>query len=254
MNFYSVIIGTELLNGRRADAHFPFVNGELLKRGWIHKGSFVIKDEPSFIESVFTLIKNDPHSVMFCFGGIGATPDDYTRLCAANVFTDSKMEINQGAKRSIEERFGAEAYPHRINMAHLPIGSGLLENIVSNVPGFYLEDRFFFMPGFPSMSHHMVLEALDNFYPNNLQQTFRSTMSIFVSENDLVDTMKTLSDQVDLSSLPIIDGEKRYTVIAISSYDEAIMKQEFSKFIDFCESNGITYQMGDMKDNSNRGV
>ena len=71
MNFYSVIIGTELLNGRRQDAHFSFLNKELLKRGWEHKGSFVINDEPPFMEDIFSLIKKDPKSVMFSFGGIG---------------------------------------------------------------------------------------------------------------------------------------------------------------------------------------
>ena len=65
MNFYSVIIGTELLNGRRLDAHFAFLNKELLKRGWEHKASFIIDDEPPFIEDIFNLIKKDPKAVMF---------------------------------------------------------------------------------------------------------------------------------------------------------------------------------------------
>ena len=41
-NFYSVIIGTELLNGRRKDAHFSFLNAHLLSRSWEHKASFRI--------------------------------------------------------------------------------------------------------------------------------------------------------------------------------------------------------------------
>ncbi|MEJ5168801.1 MAG: molybdopterin-binding protein, partial [Arcobacteraceae bacterium] len=105
-NFYTVIIGTELLNGRRKDAHFDFVNSELLKRGFEHKASFVIKDEPKFIEDIFKLVKADVQSVMFCFGGIGATPDDYTRIAAGNVFRNGNMEINTGAKELIYERFG----------------------------------------------------------------------------------------------------------------------------------------------------
>jgi molybdopterin-biosynthesis enzyme MoeA-like protein len=83
MNFYSVIIGTELLNGRRKDAHFSFLNQQLLKRGWEQKASFVIDDKPSFIEDIFNLVKNDPEAVLFSFGGIGATPDDHTRQAAA---------------------------------------------------------------------------------------------------------------------------------------------------------------------------
>ena len=171
-NFYSVIIGTELLNGRRKDSHFEFLNSELIKRGWSHKASFIIKDDPKFIEDVFKLIKSDKDSVMFSFGGIGATPDDYTRECAANVFTDGKMEINEGAKQAIIDRFKEEAYPNRINMANLPINAKLLFNPITNVPGFYLEDRFFFVPGFPQMARPMILEALDKHYPKNLHTTF----------------------------------------------------------------------------------
>ena len=91
VNFYSVIIGTELLNGRRKDAHFAFLNQELLKRGWEHKASFVIEDDKELMLKIFNLIKSDEHSVMFCFGGIGATPDDFTRQIAADAFTLFKI-------------------------------------------------------------------------------------------------------------------------------------------------------------------
>jgi molybdopterin-biosynthesis enzyme MoeA-like protein len=247
MNFYSVIIGTELLNGRRNDAHFPFLNSELLKRGWTHKGSFVIKDEPEFIKSVFELIKNDPKSVMFSFGGIGATPDDYTRKCVADVFTDGKMEINEGAKEAILERFGDTAYPHRINMAHLPINAGLLENIVTNVPGFYVENRFFFVPGFPSMAQHMIVEALDKYYPKNEESVYKKVLSATASENDFIDTMKEISLDVDLSSLPIIEGDKRYCVLSISSNKEELTNKEFNKFVDYCTKNNIEFVLEDIR-------
>ena len=245
MNFYSVIIGTELLNGRRKDAHFEFLNQELLKRGWEQKASFVISDEPPFMADIYNLIKSDPKAVMFSFGGIGATPDDYTREVAAKVFTNGKMEINEGAKKAILEKFGDDAYPHRINMALLPLNASLLKNIVSNVPGFYLEDRFFFTPGFPSMSQHMIVEALDKLYPQN-KQKFRFTLTAFCSENELVNTMKELSLDVELSSLPIIKGNIRQTVISISSYDKVKCKNEFNKFIDYCNLSNINYALKDI--------
>src|SRR5210317_2007367 len=108
INFYSVIIGTELLNGRRKDAHFSFLNEQLLKRGWEHKASFVIEDDIELMLNIFNLIKADKNSVMFCFGGIGSTPDDYTRQTAAKAFTDSKMEFHEESKRKIENRFKEE--------------------------------------------------------------------------------------------------------------------------------------------------
>jgi len=247
MNFYSVIIGTELLNGRRRDAHFEFLNNELLKRGWEQKGSFVIKDEPPFMSDIFNLIKNDPDAVMFSFGGIGATPDDYTRKVAADVFTDGKMEVNKIAEKTIIDTFGNDAYPHRINMATLPLNASLLKNIVSNVPGFYLEDRFFFTPGFPSMSQHMVIEALDKLYPINNKQKYRFTLTAMVSENELVDTMKQIPTHIDMSSLPQIDGSKRTTVISIASYNQTDAKYYFNKFTEFLTKHNIKYNLCDEK-------
>ena len=248
MNFYSVIIGTELLNGRRTDAHFSFLNKELLKRGWVHKGSFVIKDEPPLMEAVYNLIKADKDSVMFSFGGIGATPDDYTRQTAAKVFTNDMMEVNIGAKDAIEEQFGAEAYPNRIQMASLPLNASLLKNIVTNVPGFYLSNRFFFVPGFPSMAQSMIIEALDKLYPKNDIKTYTLTLSAYCSEEKLISTMKTISSKVDMSSLPIIEGKNRYAIISICSNNKNNTKEEFEKFTSYCKNNNIKYVLDDIRE------
>ena len=248
MNFYSVIIGTELLNGRRNDAHFSFLNKELLKRGWTHKGSFVIKDEPPFMEAIYNLIKEDENSVIFSFGGIGATPDDYTRQTAAKVFTNDTMEVNKGALEAIIDRFGAEAYPNRVLMANLPLNAGLLKNVVSNVPGFYLEDRFFFVPGFPSMAQAMIVEALDKFYPKNKEITYTLTMSAYCSEEKLIDIMRDISSKVDMSSLPIMEGDNRYAIISISSTNEKNTKDEFLKFTSFCDIHNIKYILEDIRE------
>ncbi|MDD3056350.1 MAG: molybdopterin-binding protein [Aliarcobacter sp.] len=233
-NFYSVIIGTELLNGRRTDAHFAFLNQQLLSRGWEQKASFVINDDINLMKNIFNLIKSDPNSVMFCFGGIGATPDDYTRVVAGKVFRDGKMEFHEEAKTRIINQFGDEAYPHRINMAYLPINAKLLTNVVNNVAGFYLEDRFFFTPGFPSMSQSMVVEALDKLYPKSNIEKYRKVMTINASENDLIDTMKKIPENIDLSSLPKILGDKRKVVISLAGYDKDEVEKYFKLFVDYC--------------------
>jgi molybdopterin-biosynthesis enzyme MoeA-like protein len=245
-NFYSVIIGTELLNGRRKDAHFSFINQELLSRGWEQKASFVINDDTNLMENIFNLIKSDPNSVMFCFGGIGATPDDYTREIAGKVFTSGAMEFHEVAKSRIINQFGDEAYPHRINMAYLPINAKLLTNVVNNVAGFYLEDRFFFTPGFPSMSQSMVIEALDKCYTKSDIQKYRKVMTINASENDLIDTMKKIPENIDLSSLPKIIGDKRKVVISLAGYDEDEVEKYFKLFVDYCVEFGKEFVFEDV--------
>lgn len=245
-NFYSVIIGTELLNGRRKDAHFAFLNNELLKRGFIQKANFVIKDDPAFMLDVFNLIKKDKDAVMFCFGGIGATPDDYTREVAAKAFTNGEMFYHETAKELIINQFGEEAYPFRIEMSHLPIGAKLLDNVVNNVPGFYLEDRYFFTPGFPSMSQSMVLQALDTYYLKNETHTFRKTLTAYTGENTLIPLMKKVPDDVELSSLPRIKGDKREVVLSIASFDETLTNQTFAAFENFLKEERIEYILGDV--------
>ena len=245
VNFYSVIIGTELLNGRRSDAHFSFLNTQLLQRGWEQKASFVIEDDPKLMFDIFTLIKSDPNSVMFCFGGIGSTPDDYTRQTAARAFTDYKMEFHEEAKQRILNQFKEEAYPHRVNMAYLPINAELLTNVVNNVAGFYLEDRFFFTPGFPSMSQAMVVEALDKLYPKS-QEKYKRVLTATASENDLIDTMKKMPEHLDFASLPKIIGQDRKVVISLAGYDKDEVDRYFQLFIDFCEENKKEYVLKDI--------
>ncbi|AXH09282.1 molybdopterin-binding protein, CinA family [Malaciobacter halophilus] len=241
VNFYSVIIGTELLNGRRKDAHFSFLNQELVRRGWRHKASFVIEDEPELMENIYRLIKADKNSVMFSFGGIGSTPDDLTREVAGKVFTNGQMCFHKEAKALIEKQFKQEAYPHRINMAYLPKDSKLLDNVVNNVPGFYLDNRFFFTPGFPSMSQAMVLQALNKYYEKNSVEKYRLSLTAGCGESDLIDIMKQVnSEEVELSSLPrFIDNNKRATVISLSSINKQAVEKYYELFVSYLKQNKI---------------
>ncbi len=239
--FYAVIIGTEILNGRREDRHFDFLKKELSKRGWRFKASFLIEDDPSLIESIYTTIAEDENGVMFSFGGIGATPDDYTRAVAAKVFGDGKLYEHPKAKELILKRFGDSAYPHRINMAKLPKGTELLHNPINLVPGFYLQKRYFFVPGFPEMAHPMIIEALNLFYPKAKEKP-RYTICVEASENDLMDLMQQIPKEVEFSSLPAVREGRYFDVISIAG-EEAKKWIEF--FIGEIEKRGYKYKWGE---------
>ena len=131
-------------------------------------------------------------------------------------------------------------------MAYLPINAKLLKNVVNDVAGFYLEDRFFFTPGFPSMSQSMVLEALDKYYSNSNIKKYRKTLTINTSENDLIDTMKKISSQLEFSSLPKIIGEQRKVVISIAGYNQDEVDFAFKLFLDFCFENKKVYVLEDI--------
>jgi len=52
-HFYAVIIGSEILNGRREDKHFTFIRDALLRRGHLLFSTFIIKDDIELIHSIF---------------------------------------------------------------------------------------------------------------------------------------------------------------------------------------------------------
>jgi len=250
MRFYQVIIGSEILNRRRQDRHFAFLADELLRRGEKLHASFIIEDDPKLIAKTFELIKSDPKSVMFSFGGIGSTPDDLTRAIAAKVFTGKPLKLHEEAKRRILDQFGDDAYPHRIHMAELPEGADLLDNPVNNVPGFSLQERFFFTPGFPQMAHPMVRQALDRLLPN-AKPAIRKTFTALTSENDLIDLMQQVPKSVELSSLPAFCGDTRVAVISLASRDEKEVEEWYQTFIDFMKEKKIPWVEGDRHDDPN---
>lgn len=236
-HFYAVIIGSEILNGRREDKHFTFIRDALLKRGHVLFSTFIIKDDVHLINSIFSLVKNDPDGVMFSFGGIGSTPDDLTRKIASDVFSNGELISHPQFYNDILERFGDQTFPHRVNMASLPKNSGLLHNIVNNMSGFYLEDRYFFMPGFPEMSHAMVEEALERFYPK-ATIIYRKTLIAQTSENTLIEVMENISNEVDFSSLPMMNNGQASVEISIASNDKELCDDNFSLFeIDLKQKN-----------------
>jgi molybdopterin-biosynthesis enzyme MoeA-like protein len=243
MKFFALIIGTEILNLRRQDSHFDFLSKQLKQRGWEFWGCNIIKDDPKLITESIAQIANMDNSVLFCFGGIGATPDDYTRECAAKALSDGKLYMHEEAKSRIIAQFGDAAYPHRVNMASLPKEAKLLDNPVNNVAGFQLHDRFFFTPGFPQMAHPMIIDALDRYYKKNKAQ-YRLSLMAQTSENTLIEVMKEVPNDVEFSSLPKFVGLKRSVAISVAGYDKEKVHEIFAKFETFIRANGIEYEVG----------
>lgn len=227
-HFYAVIIGTEILNGRRKDRHFDFLRDALGMRGHELYASLIIKDDPTLIESTFRSIKADGEAVMFSFGGIGSTPDDLTREIASKVFREEALARHAKFEQDIIDRFGDEAFPHRIHMADLPPGSQLLKNPVNNMSGFFLDQRYFFVPGFPEMSHPMIEEALERFYPKR-QAKHRRTLKAHTSENSLITLMQTMPSTLELSSLPMFIDGVAHVELSIASEERDTVEHWFGE-------------------------
>ena len=161
MQFKMVIVGDELLSGKRNDKHMPYLVHLLAGYGLQLDEVRIVGDEPDLLTRTFreTLASK---AAVFSFGGIGATPDDITRQCFAAA-TGLKLVRHPGFVRILEEKFGADAYPHRIHLTELPEGASLIPNPVNRMAGFSLLQHHF-VPGFPDMAHPMIRWVMEHEY------------------------------------------------------------------------------------------
>ncbi len=160
--FGLVVIGDELLSGKRQDRHFPHLVGLLAERGLELRWVRFVSDEPALITQTLRETLAGPDVVFSC-GGIGATPDDRTRQCAAAAL-ERPLQFHPEGVAVLEERFGRPVEPaHRLHLVEFPEGAVLIPNPVNQVPGFSVADHHF-MPGFPSMAWPMMAWVLDHHY------------------------------------------------------------------------------------------
>jgi molybdopterin-biosynthesis enzyme MoeA-like protein len=158
----ALVIGDEILSGKRADKHLAHVIETLAGRGLPLAWARYEGDDRARLIAVLreSFASGD---VVFAFGGVGATPDDHTRQAAAAALS-VPLARHPEALAEIEARFGAEAWPHRVLMADFPEGSAIIPNPVNRVASFSVRDHHFF-PGFPQMAWPMLDWVLDTRYP-----------------------------------------------------------------------------------------
>ena len=224
MNFGLIIIGDEILSGKRADKHLAKAIELLGARGLQVAYADYVGDSPQRITATLqrAFASGD---VVFSFGGIGATPDDHTRQCAANAL-QRPLQLHPEAKRLIQERMQdvarekGEAYEperddnqHRLNMGMFPQGSDIIPNPYNKIPGFSVfgeRGGVHFVPGFPVMSWPMVEWVLETHYPGLFVKGAWVEQSVIVfgaMEATLTPLMEAIERQhpVKVFSLPSVD-------------------------------------------------
>ena len=174
MNFGALIIGDEILSGRREDKHLARTIAALESRGLALSWAHYVGDEPARIVAELRAAAAAGDTV-FAFGGIGATPDDHTRRCAAQAL-GVDLALHPQARELIEQRAAEMAaekgvvldkssadHQRRLQMGVFPVGAEIIPNPYNRIPGFSV-GHLHFMPGFPVMAHPMLDWLLDTRY------------------------------------------------------------------------------------------
>jgi molybdenum cofactor synthesis domain-containing protein len=219
--FGLIIVGDEILSGKRADKHLPKVIELLKARGLQLDYAEYVGDSPDRITATLkrAFASGD---VVFSTGGIGATPDDHTRQCAARAL-GGELVLHPQAEILIRERMqdvateqGLAYEPdrpdniHRLNMGVFPVGARIIPNPFNKIPGFSC-GTVHFVPGFPVMAWPMVEWVLDTDYPHLFQTAAwleRSVIVFGAMEATLTPLMEEIEQQhpgVKVFSLPSVD-------------------------------------------------
>ena len=174
MNIGLIIIGDEILSGRRQDKHLSKVIEILAARGLQLAWARYVGDDRRLITAALADAFAGDDLVFSC-GGIGATPDDHTRQCAAAAL-GVELQLHPQARVLILERMrdvaaeqGLPYEPdrpdnvHRLNMGVFPAGARIIPNPYNKIPGFSV-GHVHFVPGFPVMAWPMIEGLLDGDY------------------------------------------------------------------------------------------
>lgn len=194
MPFGALIIGDEIIRGKRQDKHFAKTIEILAARGLKLSWTQYVGDERDRITSALrsTMVTDD---IVFSFGGIGATPDDHTRQCAAAA-TNTALYLHPDAEQEIRARFqGEELTLFRLRMGEFPRGSVIIPNPYNRIPGFTI-GRHHFVPGFPVMAWPMVEWVLDTHYRHLFNQVAESDDSVMVYDS-AESTLTPLMEEVE---------------------------------------------------------
>ncbi|WP_322106978.1 competence/damage-inducible protein A [Paraburkholderia sp. J41] len=229
MAFGVIIIGDEILSGRRTDKHLPKVIELLGARGLALEWAQYVGDDPERITETLrrSFASGD---VVFSTGGIGATPDDHTRQCAAAAL-GVPLALHPEAKAAISERirdmhtgdapvnFDSPENQHRFQMGTFPQGCEIIPNGYNKIPGFSIRDHHF-VPGFPVMAWPMIEWVLDTKYAHLHHQTPRAEKSLLVfelPESTLTPLMESIERDfpgVRVFSLPSVGDAERGGIYA----------------------------------------
>ncbi|MEO7339129.1 MAG: molybdopterin-binding protein [Caldimonas sp.] len=231
MNFGLIIIGDEILSGKREDKHLPKVIQLLGARGLGLGWARYVGDDPARITADLKDAFASGDAVFSC-GGIGATPDDHTRQCAAAAL-GVPLALHPTARDLILERMrdtakeqGIPYEPdrddnrHRLNMGVFPEGAEIIPNPYNKIAGFTMRGSVatlpaggavHFVPGFPVMAWPMIEWVLDTHYAHEHTLAGTSERSVIVygaMEATLTPLMESIEAQfpgIKVFSLPSVD-------------------------------------------------
>ena len=215
-----IIIGDEILSGKRRDGHLAKFIELLAERGMQLAWAHYLGDDRELLVSRLRDAFASGDLVVSC-GGIGATPDDHTRQSAAAAL-GRELLLHPEARDLIWQRIQQTAaeqgttpdpdHPdtlRRFEMGAFPAGAAIIPNPYNKIPGFSI-GTVHFVPGFPVMAHPMMAWVLDRFpelhrSPGVLERSLIVQGAMEASLTPLMEQVEAEFMGIKVFSLPSVD-------------------------------------------------
>jgi len=223
-----LIIGNEILSGKTQDTNLQFLGFELAKLGIRLAEARVVRDEPAAIIRHLNEVRRE-FTYVFTTGGIGPTHDDITAECVAQAFGVPLVLDDEAVARL--QRGGRPLNEARLKMARVPRGSELVDNPVSNAPGFRVENVFVFA-GIPSIARAMFASAI----PMLVQAPpiLSASVDAYLREGDFAEALTRIQEQhptVEIGSYPFNrDGRFGATLVSRGT-DRALLEKVVEEIV-----------------------
>jgi molybdopterin-biosynthesis enzyme MoeA-like protein len=256
--FGLIVVGDEILSGKRADKHFAKVLELLGARGlrleWAH---YLPDDRARLVDALRASFAGADH--VFSCGGIGSTPDDHTRQAAAEAL-GLELALHPEAARFIEARcrelaaqgLGSDDMDtpenrQRLKMGQFPVGAEIIPNPYNRIAGFAIR-RHWFVPGFPVMAWPMIEWVLDTHCAHLFGQAPRLEKAVLVfeiAESTLTPLMERIEQEfplVKVFSLPSVGDANTRRHIELGVKGEPVqVEAAFASMLGALDQMGAEY-------------
>jgi molybdenum cofactor synthesis domain-containing protein len=194
-----LLIGNELLSGKTQDANLKFLAEELAKLGIKLAEARVVRDDEDAIVAHVNECRAR-YTYVFTTGGIGPTHDDITAQSIARAF-GVDLVLDEEAMRRMRAT-GRELNDARLRMARVPAGASLVDNPISQAPGFRM-GNVYVLAGIPSIARAMFSSAVPELVRGAAIHS--RAVDVLLREGDLAAPLERIAEshpEVEIGSYP----------------------------------------------------
>ena len=219
-----LIIGNEILSARTQDVNLNAIARKLLAMGiQLAEARVVRDDEAAIIEAINALRAR--YTYVLTTGGIGPTHDDITTQSIAKALGLPLVQHPEATTLLKAYYTPADLNPERLRMASMPHGARLIDNPVSVIPGFQIENVYV-LAGVPE-----VMLAMLDIVAQTLQQGPRLhvvTINCRVTEGLLAGELAELASrfpQLELGSYPSLRRGELGVALVVRGTDQVAVAE-----------------------------